>query len=355
MVESAFPVLMLQAFAHGLEKEAGVADAALKHLGRAGTRNAMQAGVGAGAGLGLGAGALVGGLASGRSSYEAQRAGGASRLGALGGSVGSALGGAVRGAGTGMLAGAAAGGALGAVAPMQAIRGTRALARADNTAGTLSRFGQRQVHGFTGFTPGGSLKSVERIGGGAAPARAALAATEANHAKAVAGHAATMERGRGALDAAEKAQGMGLTSLPGLAKSVKNNGLIPTLAAGAKEQWASSPTWQKGLMVGLPAASVVNSARKQDSGSAAGKGEQIGRTVGGTVGALAAPLPMGAGLALSSALERGGGALGKGIDRLRGHKPQVPQEAKRPLASEPGDTGQHAVEHVYGTGFGGSE
>src|SRR5580704_9610546 len=159
MAESAFPASMLQAFAAGLAKEGGVVGAVAKHLGRAGTRNAMQAGLGSGAGLGLGAGALIGGLSAGKSSYDAQRAGGASRLGAVGGSIGSSLGGAVRGAGTGMLAGAAAGGALGALAPTQVIRGTRALARTDNTAATLSRFGQRQVHGFTGFKPGGSTKS----------------------------------------------------------------------------------------------------------------------------------------------------------------------------------------------------
>lgn len=349
MPDSYFQTTLLHAFAARLEKEAGVASAVASHLGRSGVRNAMQAGVGSGAGIGLGVGALAGGLSSGKETYDAARAQGVGRLGSIAHAVGGGLGGAARGAGKGMLAGAALGGAAGALAPKQVISGTRSLAGAENAVGSLSRFGQRQVHGFTGFKPGGSTKSIERIGLGAGPARGALAKATAG------GDAKTIGRATEALAGAEKAQSMGLTSLPGLAKSVKNNGLLPTVATGVKQQWASSRPVEKALMVGLPAASVLNTARKSDKGTKTGKGESIGRSLGGTLGAVAAPLPFGAGAALSTGLQHAGGLVGKGVDKLRGHKSQVSQEATRPLASEPGDTGQHAVEHVYGTGFTGSE
>ena len=339
---------VMEAFYAALEKEAGVADALLKHVSRPGTLHAAQAGLGTGLGLGMLGGAAIGAAKGGKAQYDAARQSGQSALGAAGHSVGGALVGAVRGAGTGAMVGAGAGALAGVAAPTQLLRGTRALSQVKNTVGSAANFGQRQVHGFTGWRPGGSTKSLERIGGGAADARGALG-------KAVAGgDAAAIGKAKGTLQAAEQAQSMGLTSLPGVARSMKDNGILPTVAAGAKEQWKGSSNKMKALMVGLPALSVANIARKGETENGKGKGERIGRTIGGTLGLGMAPLSLGASTVLGAGLERAGGLVGRGIDALRGKRPQVPQEPSPPPATEPGDTGQHLAERVYGTGFTGS-
>lgn len=340
--------LVMDAFYAALEKEAGVMDAALKHVSRPGTLHAMQAGVGSGLGLGLLGGGVAGAVSGGKNRYEAARQSGQGVLGSLGHGAGGAIAGAARGAGKGALIGAGAGALAGAAAPTQLLKGTRAVSQWKGSVGDAANFGQRQVHGFTGWRPGGSTKSIERIGGGAAEARGVLG-------KAVkGGDAAAVGRAKDALGAAEKSQAMGITSLPGLASSIKNNGLLPTVAAGAKEQWKGSSNKVKALTVGLPALSVANTLRKGEKENGQGKGERIGRTLGGTLGFAAAPLSLGAGTALGVGLERAGGLVGRGVDALRGKRPQVPQEASRPPASEPGDTGQHVTERVYGTGFTGS-
>lgn len=346
MAERLLTEQVMQAFALELSKEASAAEV-LSHLKRPGTLHAMQAGLGSGLGLGLAGGAAVGALKGGKEQYDAARANGQGVVSSLGHSIGGGLGGAVRGAGKGALIGMGAGALGGALAPTQVIKGTRALSQAKNVAGDVANFGQRQVHGLTGWKPGGSTSSVESIGAGAAGARSALG-------KAVAGKSpGDVSRARDALSAAEKAQKMGLTSLPGVAKSLKNNGILPTVAAGAKEQWKSSPTWQKALMVGLPGASVAGTLAKKDPENGPGKGERIGRTLGGTLGYSMAPLSLVASTVLGGALEHAGGLAGKGIDRLRGKRPAVPQEPTRPPATEPGDTGMHATERVFGSGYNG--
>lgn len=340
------------AFHDEMSKIAAVPQELMKHLSRVGTRRAIGAGVGGGAGLGLGAGALLGGVSGGKDAYEAAKARGAGLPGAALSAVGGGLGGAIRGAGKGALIGAAAGGVVGAGLPTETLSATRRLQKLDNSVGSLHNFGQRQVHSLTGWKPGGAHKSVERIGAGAAPARAELAKELG---KGV-GNPAVVRPAEKSLAAAEKAQGMGLTSLPGIARSVRDNGLLPTAGAGLKAQWDASGPKAKALMVGLPAYSAVNAARAPEGESGPGRGERVGRVIGGTVGGLAAPLSLAGSIALSGGLERAGGAVGKGVDRLRGrkaHPPQVQQEPSRPPASEPGDTGQQTVEHVYGTGFNG--
>lgn len=342
---------LMKGFHEALAKTAGVPQEILTHLARRGTRNAVGAGVGSGLGLGLGAGALVGGARGGKDAYDAARERGSSAPGALLSAVGGGLGGAIRGAGKGALIGAGSGAVLGAAAPTRVLSATKSLSRMPNTLGSLNNFGQRQLHSVSGWKPGGAHASVEGIGAGAAPARAELAKLVGK------GTPAQVAQATKAVGAAEKAQKMGLTSIPGVGRSIKANGLLPTLGVGVKSQWDASGAKGKALMVGLPALSAVSAARAPEGEGAPGRGERVGRVLGGTLGGVAAPLSLTGSLALSTALERAGGKVGKGIDRLRGkqpaHPPQVHQEAARPPASEPGDTGQHTVEHVYGTGFNG--
>lgn len=346
----------MRAFHVELAKVAAVPQELLRHLSRVGTRNAVGAGLGSGLGLGLGAGALVGGVRGGRDAYQAARERGAGAPGAALSAVGGGLGGAIRGASKGAVLGAGSGALLGAALPARTLSATKSLAKADNVLGSFSNFGQRQVHSLSGWKPGGAHRSVERIGAGAAPARRELAALGKNLAAGEGVPAATLQQASKAVAAADKAQEMGLTSIPGVVRSVRDNGLAPTLGTGLKSQWEASGAKGKALMVGLPALSAVNAARAAEGEGGPGRAERVGRVVGGTVGGLAAPLSLAGSLALSGGLERAGGAVGKGVDRLRRgkvHPPEVRQEAVRPPATEPGDTGQHAVEHVYGTGFNG--
>jgi hypothetical protein len=348
MSELAITSQVMEAFYAVLEKEAGMSGAALTHLTRPGTMHAVQAGLGTGLGLGLLGGGVAGAASEGKRQYDMARQNGQGVLGAARHGAGGALVGALHGAGKGALIGAGAGALAGAAAPTQLLRGTRAISQVKNPLGDAANFGQRQVHGFTGWRPGGAVKSIEQIGGGAAEARGALGKALQG------GDAAAIGKAQGTLSAAEKAQAMGLTSLPGVAKSVKDNGLLPTVATGAKEQWSGSSKKMKALMVGLPAASVVNTLRKGETEGGKGKGERIGRTLGGALGYSMAPLSLGAGTALGMGLERAGGLVGKGVDKLRGKRPDVPQAPSPPPATEPGDTGQHLAERVYGTGFTGS-
>lgn len=355
MFEVTLSPALMKGFHAELAKTAGVPQELLKHLGRPGTRNAMGAGLGSGLGLGLGAGALVGGARGGKDAYEAARERGSSAPGAALSALGGGLGGAVRGAGKGAIIGAGSGLALGAASPSKVLSSTKLLSRMGNSLGSLSNFGQRQVHSVTGWKPGGAASSVERIGAGAAPARRELAALGKDLSSGAGVPVGKLQQASKSLAAADKAQEMGLTSLPGYAKSMKTNGVLPTAAAGLKSQWASAGGKGKALMVGLPALAAVNAARAPEGDGAPGRAERVGRVVGSTVGGLAAPLSLTGSLALSTALERAGGAAGKGVDKLRGKRSvqqsQVQQEPSRPPASEPGDTGQHTVEHVYGRGF----
>lgn len=340
----------MRAFHEELAKVAAVPQELLRHLSRVGTRKAIGAGIGGGAGIGLGAGALLGGVKGGREAYDAAKERGAGLPGAALSALGGGAGGAIRGAGKGALIGAGVGGVVGAGLPTEALSATKRLQKLDNPLGSLHNFGQRQVHSLSGWKPGGAHRSVERIGAGAAPARAELAKVVGKGTKSEVAQATK------ALGAAEKAQGMGLTSIPGVARSVRDNGLLPTLGTGLRSQWDASGGKGKALMVGLPALSAVNAARAPEGEGGPGRAERVGRVVGGTVGGLAAPLSLAGSIALSGGLERAGGAVGKGVDKLRRgkvHPPEVRQEAVRPPATEPGDTGQHAVERVYGTGFNG--
>jgi hypothetical protein len=161
----------------------------------------------------------------------------------------------------------------------------------------------------------------------------------------------SISAGKG-LQAAERAQELGLTSLPGYARAVAGkSGVKPTEAvrAGLAEQWHTSPGWMKGLMVGFPAASVGGAVLSKDQPGGPGMAERVGQGLG-TAGYTLAPLTLGGSIVAGEALSRGLGAAGRGIDVLRGHKrkkPVTPKEPTRPPASEPGDTGQSVASERY--------
>jgi hypothetical protein len=290
---------------------------------------------GAGGLVGAAGGALVGGV--GR--YRQARAQGAGVAQGLGAGVGGAATGALKG---GVL-GAGAGAVGGAVAPKALYD---RMSQMKGALGASSRFGQRQVHAATGWLPtAGDTSSIERIRGGAYGARnsvqsavdAAARNTQPNKAL---GLEKTVTKARGGLEAAEKAQQMGLTSIPGYIKSLRDpkQGVLKTVGAGMAEQWRTGGIASKAFTVGVPAMGAVGAIRSAESPVGAGKGERIGRELGATAGGiLTAPLPLVPGMAVGSALGAAGGLVGKGVDRLRGRK-------------APGRVVQHAVppENVAG-------
>lgn len=253
----------------------------------------------------VGAGALlgsVGGLGTGYLGYQKAKMEGAGTLEALG-----------HGAKSGLL-GAAGGAALGA-----------GIAQAKPGWGKeLSDFGQRQVHGLTGWVPKEGLHS---IGHGAGPAIARRAEAHAAH---IANPSdpkllkAFQNADKGS-EAARKAESMGMTSLPGLAKAVKQHGLIPAIQAGAAEQLHGTSNLNKAMTLGVPALGVAHAiATREDTDPTAGRGERIGKTIGGTLGSLAgSPLPMIGGEVVGAVGAGTGKLIGKGIDRLRGVKPSA--------------------------------
>lgn len=265
-------------------------------------------------------------------------------------------GGALRGAGKGALVGAGAGALAGAATPkalydqLGAVRGP---------VGAGARFGQRQVHAFTGWRPTASdPSSIERIRGGAYRARTALGKAEAGLASAWAGDKGgdlrsavkSVGRARSTLEGAEKAQQMGLTNIPGYVRSLRDKPL-ETLRTGMSEQWHSGGAGAKALSIGLPALGAANAIRAPESTTGAGKGERVGRELAQTAGGvLTAPLPFVPGQLVSAALGRAGGLAGRGVDRLRGRRPDPGHHALNPENVQ----GQHIpTERVTSPAAGG--
>jgi hypothetical protein len=273
------PVLL--AMQDELHKEAALADK-LKNIGSLG---------GVGSMIGAGGGALLGGV---RGYNRAREEGG------------SGVGGAISGAARGGLLGGAVGGLGGGVAGGLAKKEFGHLAQGAGPLGAASRFGQRQVHGFTGMlTP----SEVEGVRGGAHDARQALDAARSAGGK-------NVPRLEKAHDAAQKAQQMGLTSIPGYLKSMKENGIGKTLATSAEEQIRTQPI-VTGMAAGIPLAAGV--LAKPEEGK--GRGEAVGEAVGGAVGGVAGGmLPLGGQLATGAAASQIGSWAGRGIDRLRGRR-----------------------------------
>jgi hypothetical protein len=274
------------------------------------------------AGLGAGAGAIAGAGLGAAKKYRAARAEGAGVGGALGEGALGALGGVGRGALTGAGIGAGAGAALGHLTPEV----VKALPHMPSMAGSAARYGQRQLHAVSGWLPeAGNAKSLETIRGGAygarqraGTARRALIERQLQpnpeklkDYKQVASRAAGAQRG---LDAAEKAQEMGLTSVPGFARALGREGIGKTLGTGLREQWHNTPTSMKALTLALPAAQVAQTVTSDDTQ----KGEHLGRALGGAAAGLTmGAIPITTGMLAQGAVSGAAGRMGRAYDKVR--------------------------------------
>lgn len=269
-----------------------------------------------GAGAGAGVGALVGSVGGAvhgaiQGARKGREEGG---MGGLAGGFTGAAGGAVRGAGYGAAAGALGGAGVAAVRP----NAIGSLVARDGALGAGARFGQRQVHALTGWTPKGGIESIR---GGAYDARQALQSAKPKD----------LPQASKALQSAEAAQSMGLTSLPGYAKALQQHGAKKVLQTDASAVWHSGGLTGKALTIGLPAATLASDIRRPESAEGPGKGELIGRSIAGTAGGvLGTAMPIGGQIALGAGMGAVGGLVGRGVDRLRGRKRHPPGDLTPP-------------------------
>jgi hypothetical protein len=131
---------------------------------------------------------------------------------------------------------------------------------------------------------------------------------------------ASAQKGYGA---AYRAERMGLTSVPGYLKSMKDNGVLPTMSAGFKEQWhGMSPGW-KALMIGAPLAETAHALAIPDQEGGPGKGERVARGLAGAVaGSTMGAIPMATGGLLQGGITAAAGRAGRLVDRYR--RPSTP-------------------------------
>jgi hypothetical protein len=289
----------LRGFNDELEKIAGLADFVAKNQGMLGSAGALL-------GHGATAGAVLGGLHGAYKGYrEAKDQGagtGAAALHGLGGAVGGLSTGALGGA----LIGGGAGAALHTLRPQAAESMRKALSSTESRFGALGRFGQRQMHGLTGWTPPEGYAS-EAIRGGSWKTKqvADAAAGTKNFEKALADH-----------ELQKKIESKGLTNIPGVLKALKGENRGEAVKLLAKHTWANADPLMKAQLalapVGVGAALMAPSDEH--------KGERIGSTLGNVVGGtIGTALPFGAGQLAMAAGAGVGKRVGRLADRIRGH------------------------------------
>jgi len=304
-------VEFIEGFSQSLVKQAGGA-ALLATAKRLATSPGLRRGVwGAGSGLGAGAlaGAGLGAVGGGVQGYATARRQGAGVGDAALQALDSGVRGAVRGGAVGGLVGTAAG----AAAPGAA----ETLLRAPGL-GAGARFGQRQVHGLTGWLPQKGLRAIG--GGGDASARELVSAADAlrkarGAGQGVSGATKGLHRAAKAHEAAVKAENMGLTSLPGYARALRSSP-VDALKAGFGEQWHSTSPGMRALVYGGTGVQALGAARGSDNGSK-GRLERVGEAVGTSLPLMAGPLPTAATLVAAPVAGVLGGLVGKVGDKAR--------------------------------------
>ncbi len=240
-------------------------------------------------------------------------------------------------------------GVVGAVgsAARKAVSSTGSTAR--DVGGLLSRFGKRQVHGVTGWTPKAGIQSIRggayETGKRMEAAKGAVSikapgATQGRMDKllrrtpekiqqraAKSGHKEMVAARKGDV-AGRKAEEMGLTSLPGYAKSLKNNGVGKTIRAGMGEQWHSVGPVGKSMMV-LPAIPVASELARESKPGEAGRFAREGAGLGEFASTMG-PVPIAGQIAAGTAL----GALGKRVGALADRKKNT-KHVPAPATLEP--------------------
>lgn len=246
---------------------------------------------------------------------------------------------------------------------------------AKSVGGVLGRFGQRQVHALTGWTPkagiqsirGGAYEAGQRLGA----AKAAIApgkvvpttpgimdkvlrrTPEAVHTRGVAAGHKELAAAQKAHSSARKAEEMGLTSLPGYAKSLKTHGVGKTVGAGFKEQWDSMGPAGRALMLGFPAVGAANELSRESKPGEAGRLSRAGARAG-ELAYMMGPVPIAGQIAAQTALSGAGKRVGALFDK----KPTKPKNTSAPPSLEPAGGEAEPGERIVSDramGLGGSQ
>jgi hypothetical protein len=285
--------------------------------------------VGSGAGVGSLAGAVGGGLYGGVKHYRQARREGAE----TGEAVGAGLAGATTGALKGGVLGAGLGAAgLGTAAAARRLpKAAKGLTEAPGAIGASARFGQRQVHGLTGWAPEGGISKIHGGSWGAAEElkklKASPKATEKGLAKA-----------EKALAAAQEAERRGLSSVPGYLKGLRKDPM-GTIRAGAAEQWHSSGVPGRLLIYGWPAGAAATELAQPSEPGEGGRLERAGEALG-MLGYGLGPMPFGAQMLMAGGMSGGLKRLGRLADRKKG-------APAPPGPMEPGGGTTQPEEYVY--------
>lgn len=306
-------------------------------------------GAGAGAGIGGTLGALGGGTYGAIRGYRDTKEQGGSTGSALWTGLGEGVGGALRGGAVGAAAGGLLGSGVGALANAQSYSNTMR-GVADSGFGGAAHAGQRMVHGVTGWAP---EKGIASIGGGSADAAARLRTAEEAASKLPMGphqaksplatHAADtvkeLESATSGLAAAQKAENMGLTSIPGWLGSVRNNGLAATVGADLADSWHSGGALHKGLLMGVPTALgayELHQASQPTEPGGPGKAERYGLALGHIAGGLTGgSMPVLGNMVWGEGLAHAGKYTGRLVDKGRA------MHGKLVTPQPQSDSGQH--------------
>lgn len=259
----------------------------------------------AGALLGHGAalGAAVGGLHSAYKGYQDAKEQGAGTGSAAIAGLAGGLGGALHGSTIGGVLGGGAGFALGKMSPEKAETLRKALSSTERRVGALGRFGQRQVHGLTGWTPSEGLSSDAIRGGTWGAERAA--------------HGAAGTSNFDKLDAAHQLQKKvvreGLDNIPGVLSAMKGPNRLDAAKTLLHHSWTNGDALMKAQMLMAPLGVAGALMLPGDN-----KGEQVGASVGNLAGTMASTaLPFFGGRLAMDAATGAGRAVGKTVDWAR--------------------------------------
>lgn len=245
------------------------------------------------------------------------------------------------------------------------------------TGGVAKRFGQRQVHGLTGWTPQGFMNpaGIREMRAGATEAAERLTAAERSVApgpgkyrpglvdrvlgrgpeqvqrNAVEAKHNELSQARKAYQSAQKAEDMGLTSLPGYARALAQHP-GEALRTGFAEQWHGMGPGGKALMVGLPGLGVASELSKPGEPGGPGRFERAGTRLGELAYTMG-PLPLSGQVALGVGAGSIAKRMGKLFDKKKpvGHIPAPP--SLDPAGGEAAPADPIISERALGIGQGG--
>jgi len=283
----------------------------LEKLGFSPRASSILSGLGTGGGLGALAGATAGAAYGAKGGYDEARAQGAGvgRSALMGGLQGAGTG--LTGMGIGASMGALGGAAAGGLRPDQMESLRKGVTSMDGPVGAFARFGQRQVHGITGLHPGKNIREgMEELRHGAHDPLKNLRDLKAS------GKAKPEEliEAKKRVKASLEAERMGLTNIPGYAKSLLKDPKA-TIRAALNEQWHGTDKATKAMMMGLPGVGIgqvaISKGDPNDEHPNRTRAKNVAKATANLgAGVLMGPMPQGTQMAIQMAGHHIGAPLG---------------------------------------------